>query len=138
MDPGRIMEVGMGFFASKTLLSATELGVFSELAAGPATADVLGERLGICTRARHDFLDGLVALGVLEREGDGGGSLYRNAPDSDLFLDRNKPTYIGAIVGTATARLSPSWPDLPEALPTGAPQNEVKHTGSGMFEELYA
>ena len=138
MDPGRIMEVGMGFFASKTLLSATELGVFSELAAGPATADVLGERLGICTRARHDFLDGLVALGFLEREGNGGGSLYRNAPDSDLFLDRNKPTYIGGILEMANSRLYPFWSDLTEALRTGAPQNEIKHTGRGMFEELYA
>jgi len=138
MDPGRIMEVGLGFFASKTLLSAAELGVFTELAAGPATAEDLGERLGICTRARHDFLDGLVALGFLERDGDDGAGRYRNAPDSDLFLDRNKPTYVGGTLEMANARLYPFWADLTEALRTGQPQNEVKHTGRPMFEELYA
>ena len=64
MDPRRIMQVGMGFWASKTLLSAVELGVFTELAARPATADELGERLGLHERAGRDFLDALVALGL--------------------------------------------------------------------------
>jgi O-methyltransferase domain/Dimerisation domain len=138
MDPGRIMQVGMGFFASKTMLSAVELGVFTELAARPATADELGERLGIDERARRDFLDGLVALGFLERDGDGEDGTYSNAADCDLFLDRNKPMYVGGILEMANARLYPFWADLTEALQTGAPQNEIKHTGKGMFEELYA
>ena len=39
--PDHIMEIGFGFFASKTLLTAVELGVFDALAAGPkARADV--------------------------------------------------------------------------------------------------
>ena len=138
MDPGRIMQVGMGFFASKTMLSAVELGVFTELAARPATADELGERLGIHERARRDFLDGLVALGFLERDGDDDDGTYSNAADSDLFLDRNKPTYVGGILEMANERLYPFWADLTEALQTGAPQNEIKRTGKGMFEELYA
>ena len=138
MDPGRIMQVGMGFFASKTVLSAVELGVFSELAAAPGTAEDLGARLGIGQRGRLDFLDGLVALGFLQREGDGPGGIYTNAADSDLFLDRNKPTYIGGILEMANARLYPYWGDLTEALRTGSPQNEIKHTGRAMFEELYA
>ena len=137
-DPGRIMQVGMGFFESKTLLSAVELGVFSELATRPATADELGERLGIDRRGRRDFLDGLVALGFLERDGDGDGGLYSNAADSDLFLDRDKPTYVGGILEMANARLYPFWADLTEALRTGEPQNEIKHSGRAMFEELYS
>jgi hypothetical protein len=138
MEPERIMQVGMGFFASKTLLSAVELGVFTELGARPATADALGERLGIHERARRDFFDGLVALGFLERDGDGPEGVYSNAADSDLFLDRDKPTYVGGILEMANARLYPFWADLTEALRTGAPQNEIKHTGRAMFEELYA
>ncbi len=138
MDPGHIMQVGMGFFASKTLLSAVELGVFSELAKQQATADELGERLGIDQRARRDFLDGLVALGLLQREGDGDGGVYANAADTDFFLDREKPTYVGGILEMANERLYPFWADLTEALRTGAPQNEVKHTGRSMFEELYS
>jgi len=136
-DPERILGVGMGFFASKTLLSAVELGVFTELASRPADADELGERLGLHPRGRRDFLDGLVALGFLEREGDGPGAVYANAPDSAVFLDRNQPTYLGGMLEMANARLFRFWADLTEALRTGAPQNEVKASGRPMFEELY-
>ena len=30
------------------------------------------------------------------------------------------------------------WNDLPEALRTGKPQNETKHGGKNIFDELYA
>ena len=138
MDPEHIMQVGMGFFASKTLLSAVELGVFTELASQTASADELGERLGLHPRGRRDFFDGLVALGFLEREGDGPDAVYSNAADSALFLDRNQPTYVGGILEMANARLYTFWADLTEALRTGAPQNEVKATGRPMFDELYS
>jgi hypothetical protein len=36
------------------------------------------------------------------------------------------------------ARLYRFWGDLTEALQTGKPQNEVKHTGRPMFDELYS
>ena len=138
MDPEHIMQVGMGFFASKTLLSAVELGVFTELASQPDTADGLGERLGLHLRGRRDVFDGLVALGFLDREGNGSDAVYSNAADSAQFLDRDQPTYIGGILEMANARLFRFWADLTEALRTGAPQNEIKVSGRPMFEELYA
>ena len=36
------------------------------------------------------------------------------------------------------ARLFKFWNDLPEALRTGKPQNETKHGGKNIFDELYA
>ena len=139
MDPGRIMQVGTGFAMSKALLSAVELGVFTELASQPpATADELGERLGLHERGRQDFFDLLLVLGLLEREGDGPGAVYSNAADCDMFLDRNKPTYMGGILEMFNDRLYPFWADLTEGLRTGLPQNEMKHTGKSMFEGLYA
>jgi hypothetical protein len=36
------------------------------------------------------------------------------------------------------ARLFKFWHDLPDALRTGRPQNEIKHSQKPMFEELYA
>jgi hypothetical protein len=36
------------------------------------------------------------------------------------------------------ARLFKYWNDLPEALRTGKPQNETKHGGKNIFDELYA
>jgi hypothetical protein len=136
-DPSRILDVGLGFWASKALLSAVELGVFTRLAKGPATAGELGEALQLHPRAWRDFFDALVALRFLERDGDGERAVYRNTPETDAFLDRAKPAYVGGILEMSNHRLYRFWGDLTEALRTGKPQNEIKHTGTAMFEELY-
>ena len=125
--------MGLGFWASKTLLSAVELGVFTHLGFGSLPADALIERLGLHRRAARDFLDALVALRMLER----GDDFYANTPTTDFFLDRNKPAYIGGFLEMANARLYPFWGHLTEALRTGRQQNEVKH-GRDFFADLYA
>jgi hypothetical protein len=132
------MQVGMGFWPSKTLLSAVELELFTRLGADSMTAEELRERLGLHERGIYDFLDTLVAIGLLERDGDGPEGRYRNTPDGAVFLDRNSPTYLGGILEMSNARLYRFWGDLTEALRTGKPQNEVKHNGKPMFEELYS
>jgi hypothetical protein len=137
-DPSMIMQIGMGFWASKTLLSAVELGLFTTLAAGPATAAELAEKHDLRSRAVFDFLDGLVALRLLDRAGAGPTALYRNTPSTGAFLDANGPTYVGGILEMANARLFGFWDGLTDALKTGRPQNEVKLTGRSMFEELYS
>jgi hypothetical protein len=87
-NPEHIFQVGLGFWASKILLSAIELRLFTHLAKEPMTYDALVKTLGLHERSARDFFDALVALGFLERNG---GS-YGNSLDSDLFLDRNKPS----------------------------------------------
>lgn len=133
LDPGRIVQLGMGFWGAKALLSAIELGVFTELASGPLDAPALQERLGLHPRGTRDFLDALVALQMLVRDGD----RYENTPATDLFLDRSKPTYIGGILEMANHRLYPFWGHLTEGLRSGKPQNEIR-TGGNFFEVLYS
>jgi hypothetical protein len=128
-----ILQTGLGFWASKTLLSAVELDLFTQLAKGPLSASELTQQLGIHPRAARDFFDALVALHFLEREGD----LYRNTPDTDLFLDRAKPSYAGGLLEMANGRLYGFWGSLTEGLRTGKPQNEAKN-GEKVFETLYA
>ena len=137
-DPSQIMQVGMGFMGSKTLLSAVELELFTRLGADGMTGAELVEQLGLDERAVPDFPDALVALGLLDRDGDGDDARYRNTEATAIFLDKNGPAYVGGILEMANARLYPFWSDLTEALRTGSPQNEIKHTGTGMFEELYS
>mgnify|MGYP001814247697 CR=1 FL=1 len=96
-DPSHIMQVGMGFFASKTLLSAVELELFTKLGDGAMTAEALQEALDLDGRAVPDFPDALVALGLLARDGDGQGATYRNTPDTGVFLDKASPHYMGDI-----------------------------------------
>ncbi len=134
LSPEKILQTGLAFWASKTLLSAIEIGIFSELAHGPQYFDALSGRLGLHPRSARDFLDALVALGFLQRDGE----QYANTPETDLFLDRRKPSYIGGILEMANRRLYPFWGHLTEALRTGLPQNEVKNEGPKLFEALYA
>ena len=138
VDPSRIMQVGMGFMASKTVLSAVELELFTRLGVGAMTADEIAEQLGLDARAVPDFPDALVALGLLDRDGDGPDAQYRNTDATAAFLDKSSPTYIGGILEMSNARLYPFWGDLTPALRTGQPQNEIKHTGRPMFDELYS
>ncbi len=128
----------MGFWASKTLLSAVELDVFTQLGEASLTGEELRAQLALHPRAVPDFPDTLVALGFLDREGDGPDAHYRNTAETAAFLDKRSPAFIGGFLEMCNTRLYPFWGDLAEALRTGAPQNEVKHTGKAMFEELYS
>lgn len=134
LSPDKILQTGLAFWASKTLLSAIEMGLFTELSRGPEHFDSVSGRLDLHPRSARDFLDALVALGFLNRSGD----RYANTPETDLFLDRKKPSYVGGILEMANHRLYPFWGHLTEALRTGAPQNEIKTGGPGLFETLYA
>jgi hypothetical protein len=134
VTPDNILQLGLGFWASRTLLSAVELGLFTELAREPMPAEAVGERLNLHPRALRDFLDALVSLGMLERDSEG---LYANRPEAAMFLDRAKPSYVGGILEMASKRLYSYWGSLTEALKTGQPQNEAK-SGGNFFETLYA
>src|SRR5215210_2937775 len=138
LDPSHIMQVGMGFWASKTVLSAIELELFTKLDDASLTGEQIQPQLGLHERATYDFLDSLVALGFLERDGDGAEGRYRNTAETARFLDKRSPMYIGGILEMANARLYRFWADLTEALRTGQPQNEIKHSGNPMFEVLYS
>jgi hypothetical protein len=134
LTPERILETGFAFWPSKTLLSAVEMGVFTELGPGSQNFDILRGRLGLHPRSARDFLDALVALGFLTRDED----VYANTPETDFFLDKKKPSYIGGFLEMANSRLYPFWGRLTEGLRTGLPQNELKGGGPGLFEVLYA
>ena len=130
----QILQVGLGFWASKTLLSAIEMEVFTELARHPEPLEPLSVRLGLHARSARDFLDTLVALGFLERR----EGCYYNTPSTDLFLDKRKPSYLGGILEMANQRLYPFWGSLTTALKTGQPQNEASRGEGDLFTALYA
>ena len=132
--PDQILQVGLGFWASKVLLSAVEMELFTELAKHPEDSEAVRDRLGLHPRSSRDFLDALVALGFLERR-DG---IYSNTPSTDLFLDKRKPSYLGGLLEMANQRLYGFWGHLTEALRTGQPQNEAKSGEAPFFEALYA
>nr|MBA2336668.1 hypothetical protein [Acidimicrobiia bacterium] len=137
-NPEQILRVGMGFWASKALLSAVELELFTVLSDTGLTGDEIAGKLELHERSRFDFLDALVALGVLQRTGSGPDAVYSNTPDTAIFLDKTSPAYLGRILEMANARLYGFWGSLTEALHTGLPQNEIKTGAPGLFEGIYA
>lgn len=138
INPSSILQTAFGFWHSKVLLTAVEFRLFTILADQALTAAELGAALNLHPRAIADFFDSLVAMKFLDREGDGPDGRYSNTLEGALFLDEKSPRYIGGILIMLNARLFKFWNDLPDALRTGLPQNETKHGGKGIFEELYA
>lgn len=136
-DPSRLLEIGMGFMASKTVLSAVDLGLFTVLGDRAMTGEELRRDLQLHPRAIPDFTDALVALGFLERDGDGTAARYRNTALTATFLDRNKPSYLGGILEMSNDRLYPFWGGLSTALKTGIQQNESAHGQKPLFDVLY-
>ena len=132
LSPAHILQTGLAFWSSKVLLTAVELCVFTALAKSPADLPTLRSSLGLHERGARDFFDALVALGFLQRQ-DG---IYQNTPETGLFLDRARPSYVGGILEMANARLFGFWNKLSEALKTGKRQNEDAG-GGDMFEKLY-
>ena len=138
LDPSSILKIAFGFWESKVLLTAVEFGLFTKLGDHAMTGKEIGEKLDIHPKWVWDFLDTLVSMHFLERHGDGPGALYRNTVETQRFLDRNSRFYIGGMLEMLNARLYEHWNNLGEALRTGKAQNETRHSGKAVFEELYS
>lgn len=141
-NPSKIMQIGMGYWAAKALLAAVKFSLFTKLAGTKLSGKEIKQQLSLGTTDRHvyDWLDSLVSLGFLEREGIMDAAIYRNSMDTEIFLDRNKPSYIGGILEMGNNRLYRFWGDLEEGLLTGKPQNESKQVSEGnmdFFPQLY-
>ena len=130
-SPENIMKIGTGFWASKILLSAINFELFTKLAEQKKMkARDIKSAFGLKCTDRHlyDFLDALVGFGFLQREKLLESAEYSNTPDTDAFLDKKKPSYIGGMLEMLNNRLYTFWGSLEEGLRTGQPQNEAKRS----------
>ena len=121
-----LLRFGNLFCDAKILLTAVELGLFTQLHTGPAPESEIRQRLGLNGRGLADFLQALVSIGVLV-EHDG---TYRNAFGAEHHLVAGKPGYIGGFLIGANFSLYPAYGSLAEALRTGAKQT------AGEFSDL--
>jgi hypothetical protein len=138
-SPAAIMQTGTGFWASKVLLAAVKFNLFTILAERPRLSGMEIKsllKLNCSARNVYDFLDALTTFGFLQREGILDTAKYMNGIDTNVFLDRNKPSYIGGMLEMMNNRLYAFWGSLEEGLMTGLPQNEIKQ-GGNLFSELY-
>ena len=108
LSPDHLLQTALGQRAARALLSAVELGLFTELARGPRTARQLRGALGLDARAAPDLLDALVAMAVLDREGDDARAVYLNTREAGRYLDRRSPAYLGAALADAAGATGPT------------------------------
>ncbi|HEX2065153.1 MAG TPA: methyltransferase [Acidimicrobiales bacterium] len=140
VTPEPIMRLASGFMAAKHLFAANELGVFEALAGSPATLEGLAARTGLTPRAARISADAMVALGLLEREGD----LYRNGPVAAAFLTGQGPGDLRAFLRFWDRLSYPAWAHLAEALGSGPPQeifdfdDELQQLASAGIEAVLA
>ncbi len=142
LSPRRLLNLGYAFTASRTLLTAVELDLFSVLTE-PKTAEEIRVALNLHPRGFPDFPDALVALGVLERDGDGPDCKYANTPESATFLVQSSPRYNGSMLLQAAQSQYSFWGHLTEGLRTGEVQSEAnKRNSTGgkctFWDSIYA
>lgn len=126
-SPEPIMRLASGFMAAKHLFAASELGIFEALADSPAALDALAARTGLTPRAARISVDAMVALGLVERDGDH----YRNGPAAAQFLAGDTPGDLRPLLRFWDRISYPSWGSLAEALASGPPRQifELDETG---------
>ena len=132
LTPAEINRLGTAFCTAKIVLSALELGLFTELANGPMTETELLPAVGLHARGARDFLSVLVALGLLTvRDGR-----YRNSPEADLYLDRGSAEYAGGFLERANHMMYQAWAGLTAGLQTGAPQLAGRENQEAAFAKM--
>jgi hypothetical protein len=123
LSPARILQAGLGFRDSQLLLSALELGLFTELGKGPRTAQQLCRALGLSAATAAPWLDRLVDLRFLERDGAGDEAIYLNSREAAHFLDRNSAAYVGAELEGLGEQVYAGWEALIRSLQDGDPSD---------------
>ena len=136
VSPDPIFQMVTGFWVSKTLMTAVELEVFTKLSGNKAVnINEFQNMFGIKQRPAEVFATALVSLGLLNvnnvtknKEGkgervskDNEKRLYSNSQLSDVFLDKNKPSYIGDFIIMMDKHLYDRWGKLPLSLKTNRP-----------------
>lgn len=143
LSPSKIFDMGFGFWSSRLLLTAIEWRLFTKIEESEnrrMTADEIRKTYSLRKSTTSEFLDTLVSLHMLQRAGDAGtkSAVYFNTPEGSIFLDRNKTSYVGAIMEMVSKRGYCFWADLTEALQTGEAQNENKSLGMAFYDMILA
>ncbi len=119
--PDPIFQVASGFMAAKHLFVANEVGLFEQLAGGPATLEALARRIGIAGSRLRVLADAMVSLGLIERQGDE----YQNAAVAATYLAGQTPADLRPFLRFWNHLSYPMWTQLEDAIRTGQGQGTM-------------
>ncbi len=121
ITPEPIFRVASGFMAAKHLFIANEVGLFDQLAGGPASLDDLARRTNVARTRVRIIADALVSLGFLERHGDA----YQNSPVAAAFLCDGATADMRPFLSFWNHLSYPMWSKLEDAVRTGEAQTTL-------------
>ena len=115
--PARILQLASGVWGTGILGAAAGFRVFTHLAEGASSPELLAGTAGISLRGARALLDGLVGLGLVTVD----SGRYANAPDANAFLVEGRTANLSGYARYSAHDLG-YWDQYPEAVKTGAPQ----------------
>jgi hypothetical protein len=132
ISPDPIFQIATGFWASKALMAAVELELFTKLSGGKQmTLKELRQTLEMKERPTDVFASALASLGLLQVTSKKDGErLFANSPVSEIFLDKSKASYMGDIITMFDKRLYKAWDKLVESLKSNKPVNAADGGGA--------
>ena len=114
--PQLFFQTANAYQRSHALKAAIELDLFTAIAEGKDTAQVLAQRCGAAERGVRILADYLTIHGFLVKE----ANRYTLTPYSAVFLDRNSPAYMGSLLGFLHApKFTEAFQNLTEAVRKG-------------------
>ncbi|GIG58963.1 hydroxyindole O-methyltransferase [Longispora fulva] len=121
-----ILDLVNGFRAARFLMAATELGLFEALADSPATIDELAARTHLTRRAARICADAMVAVALLDRDGD----IYANSAAAAAYLAGTSPADLRPFLRFSGQISYPAWINLVDALRHG-PTSQITDLDPG-------
>jgi predicted O-methyltransferase YrrM len=131
-SPDAILKLARQFMASRILLSAAQMNLFTFLDERPSTAEDLARKLNTDLRGLTILLDALAAMGLLSKQ----EGRYRCSPDAAPFLTDGSPRSVLPMILHA-AHLWERWSGLTSVV-MGSGTTETAATSARTADELRA
>jgi precorrin-6B methylase 2 len=115
MNPQQIREQFSAFQNSRILLTAFELGVFTEIEKGKGTSEEISDSLQTDERATDRLLNALVVIGYLHKE----KNIFQNKDFVSKYLVKGSPDFISGLYHTN--HMWDSWSFMTDVIKKGKP-----------------
>lgn len=131
--PEGIRKLASDFWASRALLTAVELDLFTTLGEEGCDVAKAADRMGTDRRATRMLLDALCALNLLDKS----GQTYHNTTAAGRYLQRGQPDDAWAAVMNRV-NMWDRWSTLSECVREGSPMGMSNHAGPSSTQAYIA
>ncbi|MCI4378392.1 hypothetical protein PGIGA_G00215410 [Pangasianodon gigas] len=137
--PHSIVELLDGFKASKTLFTASKLGVFDVLSDSGLTVEEVANRINASVLGTEKLLDAAVSLGLLHKLKCEDKPVYRNTEQARQFLVSDSPLSLHAYILHCNDMIWPLFTHLESAVREGTNQHEraLGKKSENVFQDVY-